>query len=71
MASHRSPELDPVVLICTIITVALLFWVGWTQVRPALAVASLHCPAPDHAIWAPGIGQAVCGESFTAGVKSR
>jgi hypothetical protein len=34
------------------------------------AVASLHCPAPDHAIWAPSLNQAICGESAGFGFKA-
>lgn len=41
------------------------------ELRPRVAVASLHCPAPEHAMWAPSIGRAVCGDLRAAGVKPR
>jgi len=42
-----------------------------------VAMAGLHCPAPDHAVWADSLGpwywkgEALCGDSLTAGVTSR
>ena len=68
---HSSPELDPVVLLCTILTLALLAFTGWTLANRAQAAVSIHCPAPDHAVWASSLHQWLCGDSFTGGVKSR
>lgn len=65
---HSSPELDPVVLLCTMLTLALLAFAGWTLASEAPAIA---CPAPDHAVWAASLHQWLCGDSFTGGVKSR
>lgn len=31
----------------------------------ARAQAGVHCPAPDHPVWAPGLGQWLCGDSIT------
>jgi hypothetical protein len=73
-ARHRSPGRDPVVLALKAVAVVLAV-VAVVMLVPlihrTMAVASLHCPAPDHAVWAQSIGQAICGESITFGVKAR
>jgi TRAP-type C4-dicarboxylate transport system permease small subunit len=67
-ARNRSPELDPVVLLCTILTIALLALAGW---KLASQAPSIQCPAPDHPVWASSLHQWLCGDSLTIGGKSR
>jgi hypothetical protein len=63
------------------VAVAVLVVVALTQFVPmahrTFALAGLHCPAPDHAVWASSLGpwwwkgEALCGDSLTVGVRAR
>ena len=70
MTGRRSPNRDPVFLVMVVLAAVILAVTGWYGARPWLAVAFHQCPAPDHAVWAPSIGQAICGESLTVTQKT-
>lgn len=71
---RTSPGRDPVVLAlqaaCAFLAVAIAVLIVPLAHRE-VAVASLHCPAPDHAVWADSLGpwwwkgEALCGASLT------
>ncbi|MCW2910851.1 MAG: hypothetical protein JWL68_5640 [Actinomycetia bacterium] len=73
MTARRSPRRDPVVRVMKA-AAAVLVVVALTQFVPmmhrAIGLASLHCPAPDHAVWADSFGPwywrgiTVCGASL-------
>lgn len=77
---HTSPRHDPILraiqAACGVLAVVAVLVLG-QLVHRDVAMAGLHCPAPDHAVWADSLGpwywkgEALCGDSLTAGVTSR
>ena len=66
---RRSAELDPVVLLLTVLTIAVLAFTAWTLCSRAQAATGHPCPPGRIAMLAPtGWG---CGMSQMIGVTSR
>jgi len=80
ISRHASPGRDPVVLVmkaaAAVLALAIVI-LGAQLAHRETAMAGLHCPAPDHAVWASSLGpwwwqgMAICGDSLTAGVTAR
>jgi ABC-type nitrate/sulfonate/bicarbonate transport system permease component len=70
LTRRTSPELDPVVLVCTIVTIALLLLAGWKLASDVHTTTPIFCPAPDHPVWASTLQQWICGDSFAGGFKT-
>jgi hypothetical protein len=70
-AAVRYTAFDWALRLTTIAAGVVLLLLLWGWARPFVAVAEKQCPAGSHAVWASSLSQALCGDSFTGGVKAK